>query len=187
MNHDLAKCVQLIKNKQLKGYVSDLLDKVPAYFWEIPASSTGKYHPDYATGKGGLIRHTRAAVQIALDLFENKTICNFDNLEKDIIIAALILHDSVKLGLPGGRYSVSDHGMLVEVVAGFDVESAYNDDILNRLFKAVRCHMGQWNKDYRSGKVVAPVPETELEKFVHLCDYLASRKCLEMNFDHAAV
>ncbi len=187
MNHDLIKCVESIKDVELREYITDLLNKIPAYFWEVPASSTGKYHPAYALGKGGLVRHTRAAVQIALELFENKTVCNFNDLEKDIIIAALILHDTVKHGIPGGRYTVSNHGMLVEVVAGYDVDSEKENETLATLFKAIRAHMGQWNHDYRSGKKVAPVPLTDLEKFVHLCDYLASRKCLEMNFKYSAV
>ncbi len=187
MNHDLMKCVERIKDSELREYISDLLEKVPTYFWEIPASSTGKYHPSYALGERGLVRHTRAAVQIALDLFENKTICTFNDLEKDIIVAALILHDTVKHGIPGGKYTVSNHGMLVEMVAEYDVDSADEEEVLSILFKAIRSHMGQWNKDYRTGKKVSPVPMTELEKFVHLCDYLASRKCLEINFEHAAV
>ena len=37
----------------------------PEYFWYVPASSTGKYHPDFAQGEGGLIRHTKAAVCVA--------------------------------------------------------------------------------------------------------------------------
>jgi uncharacterized protein YbgA (DUF1722 family) len=43
--------------------------------------------------------------------------------------------------------------------------------------------MGQWIYDYKTGEKVLDAPQTKLEKFVHLCDYLASRKCLEMNFD----
>ena len=37
--------------------------------------------------------------------------------------------------------------------------------------------MGKWNTDYKDKtKEVLPKPVTESEKFVHLCDYLASRK-----------
>jgi hypothetical protein len=43
--------------------------------------------------------------------------------------------------------------------------------------------MGQWNKDYKTGMEIMPKPKDEYQKFVHLVDYLASRKCLEMNFD----
>lgn len=41
--------------------------------------------------------------------------------------------------------------------------------------------MGPWNID-RFGNSL-PVPEKEDEKFVHLCDYLASRNFLNVSFD----
>jgi hypothetical protein len=43
--------------------------------------------------------------------------------------------------------------------------------------------MGQWNYDYKSKKAVLPKPKTGKQFFVHMCDYLASRKFLEVNFD----
>lgn len=42
--------------------------------------------------------------------------------------------------------------------------------------------VGQWNT-VRYSKVVLPTPKTKYQKFVHLCDYLASRKFLEVNFN----
>ena len=42
--------------------------------------------------------------------------------------------------------------------------------------------MGIWNKDY-DGNEVLPVPKTKWENFVHMCDYLASRKCIQFSFD----
>lgn len=35
--------------------------------------------------------------------------------------------------------------------------------------------MGQWNVNLYS-KTILPKPKTATQKFVHLCDYLASRK-----------
>lgn len=55
------KELSYIESPIVRTIVEDLLSEVPNYFFEIPASSTGKYHPDYALGKGGLVRHTKAA------------------------------------------------------------------------------------------------------------------------------
>jgi hypothetical protein len=44
-------------------------------------------------------------------------------------------------------------------------------------------HMGIWDYDYKSKKKVLPRPDSRLSKLVHLADYIASRKCLEFNFD----
>lgn len=46
---------------------------------------------------------------------------------------------------------------------------------MNLIYDLIASHMGQWNtNDYVN--IVLPKPKTQLEKFVHLCDYLASRK-----------
>lgn len=42
---------------------------VPMDFFTQPASSSGKYHPSYALGVGGLVRHTKAAMIMAKMLF----------------------------------------------------------------------------------------------------------------------
>src|SRR6185437_7550028 len=82
-----------IKYQPLKIFAEWCLNQLPDYFYEVAASSTGKYHPAYALGEGGLVRHTRAALGIAEELFKNDTVQNFDDLEKDIIRVSLLLHD----------------------------------------------------------------------------------------------
>ena len=57
--------LQLIKDDGIRDLVVEVLKTVKDDFFHAPASSTGKYHPDYALGDGGLYRHTRAAVKIA--------------------------------------------------------------------------------------------------------------------------
>ena len=42
--------------------------------------------------------------------------------------------------------------------------------------------MGYWNtSDYSD--VTLPRPETKEQNFVHMCDYLASRKVFKIDFD----
>ena len=43
--------------------------------------------------------------------------------------------------------------------------------------------MGPWNTNYK-GNEVLPKPKTKYENFVHMCDYLASRKYLNIKFDN---
>ena len=42
--------------------------------------------------------------------------------------------------------------------------------------------MGPWTKDH-DGNEVLEAPHTKYQNFVHMCDYLASRKFLEVPFD----
>ena len=60
--------IENIKNETIKKSCIDILESAPDYFFEIPASSTGKYHPQYALGSGGLIRHTKAVVRFVIHL-----------------------------------------------------------------------------------------------------------------------
>ena len=49
--------------------------------------------------------------------------------------------------------------------------------------KACECHMGEWSTDKRSS-VVLPKPSDKYGELLHLCDYLASRKDIEVLFDN---
>ena len=61
--------IALIQNEDYRNFIKDYLDNyVPDYFWEIGASSSGKYHPQFSQGKGGLVRHTKAVVLFAEEL-----------------------------------------------------------------------------------------------------------------------
>lgn len=51
-----------IKNDALRSFVARCLEAAPDYFFEMPASTTGRHHPNYALGQGGLVRHVKAAV-----------------------------------------------------------------------------------------------------------------------------
>jgi hypothetical protein len=43
----------------------------------------------------------------------------------------------------------------------------------------IRTHMGEWCTG-KNGEVVTPKPKTEAQKLVHLCDYLASRREIDL-------
>ncbi|CAB1251533.1 HD_domain domain-containing protein [Ruminococcaceae bacterium BL-6] len=180
-----SKEIGFIKNSNIQDFVKKALVIVPEYFFSIPASSTGKFHPSYALGEGGLVRHTKAAVRIANELLRLEMYGCYTQEEKDLMIAALILHDTYKLGLNHSKYTVTEHPI---IAADFCAEDQQLNNIIpkeQRIFIAncVKTHMGQWTQDYRSHKEVLEKPKTKYQKFVHQCDYLASRKCLEFNFD----
>lgn len=172
-----------IKQMNVKKFVARTLTKLPKYFFEVAASSTGKYHPTYCLGPQGLLRHTKAAVKIALELFNNENAAPFFDYEKDCIIAALILHDGLKHGLNGAKYTVVTHPLEVcQFIANDDdlIKEIDDDNQLNLIINCISTHMGQWNTDFRSKKEILEKPSTPIQKFVHLCDYLASRKSIEV-------
>lgn len=87
-----------IKDLEIRTLTEDLIGTIPNYFFEIPASSTGKYHPDYALGKGGLVRHTKAACLFA-NILRIPNPLQLSERMLDCAIAALIMHDTRKSGI----------------------------------------------------------------------------------------
>ena len=175
--------LSLIKDERVKEFTEKAVRTMPDYFFIMPASTTGKYHPSYALGDGGLLRHARAAVMIATDLFTLEDY-NFEGNIKDLIIAALIIHDGWKKGDGLTHWTVDVHPEFAvkEVKENSDINTILTIDEMGIVLGCIYSHMGQWNKD-RSGNEILPKPETKYEKFVHLVDYLASRRRLEVNFD----
>ena len=187
--------LDLIENEIIKEFTLETLCKLPNYFFEIGASTSGKYHPSYALGYGGLVRHTKAAVKIAYDLLgleQNKHLSKY----KDVIISALILHDGMKCGeydkvpVQDVRTDPNHPDICANFVEKFPFKQWWTDTIDAYITQVpfagvdwdsyqciiadlIRSHMGQWDND---GSL--PKPKTDAQKFVHLCDYLASRKYL---------
>ena len=168
--------INSIENKYIKNITIDILKDLPSYFWEIPASSSGKYHPQYATGNGGLVRHVKAAVKIANSLFE---IFEFNQINQDIIISALLLHDGLKCGLNKEKHTVFNHPTLMRDFI-LNKYKNNNNSIIIAIANCVASHMGKWNIKHN---IVLPLPKTERENFVHVCDFLASRKFINIDFE----
>lgn len=170
-----------IEDKTIRKLTIKVLQKVNEKFFVEPASSTGKYHPTYAQGEGGLYRHVCAAVKIANCLLELEYYDKlFSNTVKDYIRAALILHDCCKSGINFEKeFTCHEHPLLAcKLIEDTLGHCEYTDAVCN----LIKTHMGQWTKR-RESKIELPKPETNVQMFVHTCDYLASRKFLEITFD----
>ena len=91
--------INLIVNEDLRMAVKCYMDDaVPEYFWTDGASSSGKYHPQFSQGEGGLVRHTKAVVMFAEELLRMSSFMYMKDRWKDYVIAACILHDTFKYG-----------------------------------------------------------------------------------------
>ena len=179
------KELSYIKNKNIKDSCETMIALLPDYFFQIPASSTGKYHPKFTLGDGGLVWHVKVAVLIAKDLLSDPSIGDkYSDDEKYFMLMALILHDGLKSGLTHNRYTQVDHPTLIKnyIIDNKD-KLKLSADELKFVGKVIESHMGPWNTDY-NGNEVLPKPKTKYENFVHMCDYLASRKYLNVEFDN---
>lgn len=176
--------IDYINNERYKENLKKLIELLPDYFFEVPASSTGKYHPSFSLGDGGLLRHTKAAVRIAKEMFNNESLTGaYSNNEKDLIIIALIMHDGLKSGLQKSEYTNFDHPILVSNYIKENKEILdFSDKEIDFLTGLISSHMGPWNTSNYSN-VELPKPASSHQRFVHMCDYIASRKFLDVKFD----
>ena len=74
------------ENDDIREFAEETIKNFPDYFWHVGASSTGKYHPQYACGEGGLYRHTLALCRIlnhilTIDSVKNK----FSSRDRDLM------------------------------------------------------------------------------------------------------
>lgn len=178
------KEINYINNPRYKENIKTLISLLPDYFFEVPASSTGKYHPNFALGDGGLVRHTKVAVRIAKEMFNDESVSGaYTNNEKDLMMMALILHDGLKSGLKKSEYTNFDHPILVSNYIKENMDKlTLKENEIKFLCSAIESHMGPWNTNNYSN-VILPKPSTSHQRFVHMCDYLASRKFLDVKFD----
>lgn len=178
------KELSYIKDVRMLDNAKRLIELLPDYFFSVAASSTGKYHPQFAQGEAGLLRHTKAAVRLAYELTNNQCIGKaFNDKEKDLILIALIMHDGCKHGLIETKYTVADHPLIVaRLIRENKDKLTLTDEELELLCSMIETHMGEFNKDYK-GHTLMPLPNNRYQNFVHMCDYLASKKFLDIKFD----
>lgn len=176
--------LEYIKNERIRKSAEIFLELVPDYFFKVPASSTGKYHPSFSQGDGGLLRHTKVAVSIGKEVLSLEyTNSLFTSDEKDLLLLSIMFHDTQKLGDPEERYTRFDHPLLA---ASFIEENKDKTELTKEetelLKRVISSHMGQWNKNHYND-IELPKPSDKYEFFVHMCDYLSSKKFLDVKFD----
>lgn len=176
--------IETIKDEEIRKFAYRLLVNVPDYFFSVPASSSGKYHPQNDLGNGGLVRHSISVARMLDHLLEPNGYYDFTDIEKDLLKVAALFHDCMKSGTQEeyeqNKHTkflhplyAANHIMDVAITNGFPYRYALF------IYNAVISHMGQWNTNANS---VLPLPSTQDQKVLHLADYLASRKDINMNF-----
>jgi len=183
--------LSFIKNPQYKLLAENILENVPQYFFEIPASTSGKYHPAISLGDGGLVRHTKMVAKLMITLY-NLKMWEFTDNQKDLLLIAAMSHDMIKKGDNKTAHTVKNHA---EYAVAFVIKCIRNciisnilpdtdnyfldseNDIHKYLIMPIETHMGEWGE-----KDTVPVqyPTTEPDKLLHVCDYLASKKFISI-------
>ena len=138
MNSILNEIIATIENEDLAKLANALIKSIPEYFYHVPASSTGRYHPEYSLGDGGLQRHTVALVRIMNHMFEADD--RWTSRERDMLRIAGMMHDTRKSGsqedYENNKYTKFEHPVLAAEVVRMFKGYSWNDDEIELILHA---------------------------------------------------
>ncbi len=182
---DFDNYLKKIESKKIRDFVEKALKAAPKEFYTAPASYGG-HHASEEQREGGLVVHTLKVIRVASSFFEFFDIEN--QLAKDKIIAACIIHDIQKGGIPWGKRTHPEHGAIAAQwlikIAAIESEPEKEDlihvdvDLLD-IIELVREHMGIWNSPLRTPALIVGQPVVEKSIWhliIQMADYWASRR-----------
>lgn len=170
--------ISLIQSEDLRMFAKYYFETwCPSYFWEIGASSSGKFHPAFSQGEGGLVRHTKAVVLFAEELLRMSSYAYMRDAYKDYVILACLFHDTCKYGLrEQDTTAYASHALNAASNVASAWRAYFGDDwaFPQYLGNAIISHMGQWSTSADDR------PFTPIDRCVHMADYMASRAFLDI-------
>jgi HD superfamily phosphodiesterase len=146
------------------------LERVPDYFWRVPASASGRFHPLDTLGDGGLVLHTKRVFYLSTEIAK---VFKIEGEKLDILKSASLLHDSFKNGLKDEGHTEEDHPLIVRYqLKDLASETQYFEDIMD----TIECHQGLW------GPEPLRMPKSPIQWALHIADFIASRSAVYLYF-----
>lgn len=174
----ISEFIDSLETENMKKLAKFIFDNLPDYWYDVPASSSGKYHNFDCVGNHGLFIHSWRTKEfmkhmLTIEQYKNK----FSPEERDGLLIGAFVHDGEKQGNGEGKHTVFDHPVLMaETILSYKGKiDDIDDSIIELISKAIASHMGEWNTSKKS-KIELPKPQSLAEELLHLSDYLASRK-----------
>lgn len=168
--------------EEILDFVCNFLNEmVPEEFFTYPASLSGEHHNPKENVPGGLVLHTRKVFRLALELLDINN--EFSNKDRFVILTAILLHDTFRYN-PHSTFRKSNdmHSMAASMVLkGYTVGNVENFSLVEEICDCIETHGGGFG-DY-FGHVTIPQIRTSAQRFVHECDYIASRKCVDIDLN----
>lgn len=167
---------------EMRLYCADMIAQIPDYIFEMPSSTSGKYHNATQCKPHGQIYHIIMFAEILNYRLALK--CNKEKfkspVQRDAMRCIPFFHDSLKCGTNGSTFTVHEHPMLAGAwVRETKVEHDVDDKVKEAIARMCERHSGEWISSKRSN-VVLPEPENAMEIMIHECDILSSRNNIDM-------
>ena len=174
--------LEKFETKEMRLYCTDMIKLIPDYIFDMPSSTSGKYHNKTQCQPHGQIYHIIMFAEILNYLLALK--CNKEKFKSEVQRDAMrclpYLHDALKCGLDGSTYTVHEHPMLAgQWIRETHVDHDIDDKVKEAIARMAERHSGEWTTSKKS-KVVLPEPENEMERLIHMCDIMSSRNNIDM-------
>lgn len=139
MNEKLNQYVRLILNEELRKVVGDYLKGFGEELYNCPASTA--FHHAY---RGGLVDHTAEMCKLGLFFLECP---DFWGVNKDYLLASIILHDLGKIGRYEFRGEKIVHSSLENIKEHeWKAVNDLGDKLPEEVQRAILSHMGGWSE-----------------------------------------
>ena len=153
------------KGSGVYDFTREVLQFLPEAFWKCGDNEK----------ISSVAAHTKLSLEYANVLLKLEHVQRvFNELDRDMIRSALLLHDGFLYADGGEHRRQPEHPYIMSLY----IMNAYWEKFLPTYIRAdiasmVETHSGQWNS---AGSAVWRKPERKNECFVHECVYLASKK-----------
>jgi hypothetical protein len=170
----MADAAAALVQGDLREFAHAYVQRFPAEFYEAPASSTGRWHPQWANGPCGLVLHSIVVARTAHVLAE--LYGPLTSPELDCVALGALCHDSHKGIKADGRWSgkARDHADKAAVaLRAAGEEAGLTQAQLGRVRSAaaaVASHEARW--------ALTSVPVSDMGRIsacVAVADFVASR------------
>lgn len=171
-------------SRDYRSLAEYLIEQLDDYWFIKPASSTGKYHPKFNNGEGGLVRHSLNVCMWWQQMYKafEQELMSFSGRDDmyDLGLIACLFHDAKKYGdiEENSRWVKKDHDVRsmewflhnVEIYEHMN-DMNFDNKAINYIANAIDHHNGPWSTH--------GAPRTIFERLVFICDYASSQKIHE--------
>ncbi len=169
--YNFLKEIEKIEEPTIKEFVKESFKIIPDYFWKIPASASGRFHPLDTLGEGGLVTHTKRVFYLAEEIAK---IFLLKDEKLDIVRAAALLHDTYKHGPEDKGHGDREHPFYPRK---FLKQIAHLTPYFEEIMDVIETHQGRWGID------PVKMPKTREQWALHIADFIASRNFIYVRLD----
>lgn len=170
---NIDSILDMIVSEEIRALAEAIIALLPEYWWHVAASSSGKYHPEFSLGEGGLVRHSIVTAVFARRI---ALAWGLTEEEQDLLTVAGLVHDGLKQGKEEG-HTVHEHPALMAEM----IRSNFPGRNGEFLAHVIESHMGKWTTSKYSD-VVLTAPTDVYQRCLSAADMCAATKELGFSF-----